>query len=321
MANKPSVGIIGTINYDRIIGNGFLLEDLGGIMYNLLGIHYLSRGQIQLKPAANFGYDIKEKLSAYLEGKCNIDCSGLYELKTNNPCVELRDIGEKGKDENLKHRVSKLTWGKISHLLACDMILVNFISGYDVGLGTLMKLRDAYNGIIYMDIHSLVLGIDKDGRRFYRRPDNWKRYLGIPDIIQMNFKEAMTFFYPSQPFRRPTPSLIEALGTNLMSFEPKMAILSLGSKGAVLFYSENSTFKSHHAIPGLKKTRRGEATGCGDLLSAAFMVALLLGGKPEESLDYSVAVATEKFLRPGLAASSELSPFKRNNPNQPKNRH
>ncbi|MBD3234679.1 MAG: hypothetical protein GF315_13215, partial [candidate division Zixibacteria bacterium] len=46
ISKNPEVGIIGTINFDRVIGDGFEYEDLGGIMYNILGIHYLSRGQI-----------------------------------------------------------------------------------------------------------------------------------------------------------------------------------------------------------------------------------------------------------------------------------
>ena len=46
-----------------------------------------------------------------------------------------------------------------------DALLVNFISGFEMSLGTAQLLRRGFGGPIYADLHSLFLGMQADGLR------------------------------------------------------------------------------------------------------------------------------------------------------------
>lgn len=311
MSHLSTVGIIGTINYDKVLSDGFQYEDLGGIMFNILGIHYLSGGKVRIKPVANFGFDIRDSIERHLAGKANIDRSGLHELRTKNPLVELRDAGPDGKEESLKYAVRSLSYRKISCLLGCDIILVNFISGRDVELATLRKLRGNYPGIIYMDVHSLTLGRRRNGQRFYRCPENWRETLGIADILQMNLKEAATLLGRSEDIEQLNDTQIDSFGKELMAIGVKAVVLTMGHKGAKLFCRNGASVDIHAAKPVPTESPTGEATGCGDIFTSGFIVSLLSGGVFIDSLDYAVQVATEKFKRPGLKGVSELGELRR----------
>ena len=44
-----------------------------------------------------------------------------------------------------------------------DALYVNFISGFEMSLGTAEALRRGFSGPIYVDLHSLFLGMGADG--------------------------------------------------------------------------------------------------------------------------------------------------------------
>ena len=53
-----------------------------------------------------------------------------------------------------------------------------------MGQGTPALLRT-------MDIHSLTLGIDKEGKRYLRKIDDWEEWIQNTDYLQMNETEAI----------------------------------------------------------------------------------------------------------------------------------
>ncbi|MBD3170422.1 MAG: hypothetical protein GF307_13135 [candidate division Zixibacteria bacterium] len=316
-SNYYRVGIAGTINHDLVYGDDLIYEDLGGVLYNILGIHHLSGGKVQMKTAVNYGYDIESRLSGYLENIDSVDMEGLYRQPVKNPLVELRDIGQGGKIERLKYRVPALSLSKLSRLTDCDLILVNFISGRDIKTDTLQKLRAGFEGIIYIDIHSLTLGIKSDGHRYYRRPDNWKAVFECADIVQMNLIETLTMIgEPGMTIRETEDKEIDRIGKQIINYGPKIFILTLGSVGAKVFYSTSRGVKVHFANLKTSKPLSGEATGCGDLITSAFIVSLFSGAGIPGSLEYAVSIATEKYLRPGLTGVAELGVFRKEIPDK-----
>ncbi|MCP4634381.1 MAG: carbohydrate kinase family protein [candidate division Zixibacteria bacterium] len=306
----PLIGIAGTINHDFIKTGGYEYEDLGGILYNILGFHYLSDGKISIKPTANYGYDIKTPLFDYLKDKNNILPQGLSKINSLNPTVRLTDIGTEGKSEVLKHFLPVLSYDQLLYLNNCDIILINFISGRDAESDTLRKLRESYHGIIYIDIHSLTLGIRQDGSRYYRQPECWKQILGIADIVQMNLKETLTLL--GEVSKSPdsiSDDGIVCLGESILSYGPNIFILTLGHKGATLFKKQNNQTGIFRSVSGNLKSTNGEATGCGDIFTSAFIVSILSDAGLQKSLDYSVAVASEKYKSPGLKQISLLNTY------------
>lgn len=311
----PSIGIAGTINHDFVHMRGYEYEDLGGILYNILGIHYLSSGLLNIKPVANYGYDIESLLFDYLKNKKNISIDGLNKVNTLNPTVKLNDIGIEGKSEVLKFLVPALSFDQLYNLKNCDIIIINFISGRDIKADTLWKLKESYKGIIYIDIHSLTLGIREDGTRFYRQPGCWKQVFESADIVQMNLKETITTIgEKSRSLDNISESDISRYGKYVLSFGPDIFLLTLGDKGAVSFIRKNDHIDSYYSGPKNNNSPAGEATGCGDVFTSAFVVSILTGSGIEESLDFAVKVASEKFRFPGLRVLSDFSGFARHVP-------
>ncbi len=58
------------------------------------------------------------------------------------------------------------TWPELGPLVAdLDALYINFISGFEMCLGTAQALRRGFAGPIYADLHSLFLGMQRDGVR------------------------------------------------------------------------------------------------------------------------------------------------------------
>ena len=73
------------------------------------------------------------------------------------------------------------------------MVLVNMISGMDITLETLdeirMDVRDDHVPV-YLDVHSLTLGINPDFTRFHRPVEQWRRWLFMVHAVHLNEEEA-----------------------------------------------------------------------------------------------------------------------------------
>ena len=82
-----------------------------------------------------------------------------------------------------------LKFEEIESFLDVDLILVNLISGWDVDLDFMQKLRMTYNGLIALDIHSLTLERLSDGTRCLKPVKDIHSWLDCADIIQLNEHE------------------------------------------------------------------------------------------------------------------------------------
>ena len=58
------------------------------------------------------------------------------------------------------------TWAELGPMVRdLDALYLNFISGFEMGLGTAQALRQGFSRPIYADFHSLLLGVQQDGVR------------------------------------------------------------------------------------------------------------------------------------------------------------
>ena len=114
----------------------------------------------------------------------NIKAEGIRKKEAqNNHCVIT--YGSSGeRREALEGRLPPLKYDDVRSYLQVDLLLVNFISGFDIGLEALKRIRREFAGIIYMDLHSLTLGIDPQGRRFLRPIPQAEEWIAQADILQ-----------------------------------------------------------------------------------------------------------------------------------------
>jgi hypothetical protein len=86
--------------------------------------------------------------------------------------------------------VPSWNWGELGPMVTdLDALYVNFISGFEMCMGTAQALRQGFRKPIYADLHSLFLGMQHDGIRTLqplRDPEAW---FSCFDVVQMNEEE------------------------------------------------------------------------------------------------------------------------------------
>lgn len=269
-SSGPEIGVIGTINRDTIHrADGSTVTSWGGLLYSL---KYLSeRGRGTIVPVVNAGRDGYDRIMEILGRFPRINRSLVRSVEAvNNHCF-LHYADQAHKCELLAGGVPPLTWLRVKPLLTADLILINFISGRDIGLTTLEKLRRSYPGPIYMDIHSLTLGRKKAAggfHRFLRRPRYWQRYAACADILQMNRIEFELL--SGRPLSE----------TNAVDFvrrhlpRVQCLLVTLGREG-VLVASRTDGRLRVLRVPVREVKHPYDTTGCGDIFAAGFILEYL----------------------------------------------
>jgi sugar/nucleoside kinase (ribokinase family) len=286
------IAVIGTINKDTIIfPDGRRTESFGGILYNVSALSGLGREDLEIYPVCNVGYDVHDRVTEILEGYGNVKQDGVRKVRRKNNHARLLIDEEGQRHEVLKNRVPILTFSRVEPFLDSDGILVNFISGFDISLSTLKRIRRETSSLIFMDIHSLALGIKRDGRRFFRTPKNWRGYIKQTDLVQANLAEWGVL--AGKDLTSSTD--LRYFGSYILSLSPEALLLTMGRGGAVMVYRHGKSCRVGNAR-GIRVREFKDATGAGDAFSAGFLVCYLKTKNLARSLDFAnrVAAATCK---------------------------
>ena len=275
MLSGFKVAVLGTINRDTVFtSQGERWEGFGGILYNLFGLSFQGRGGITLYPICNLGEDCYEEVMGILSQVDNIRCDGIRKRRgiNNHAIISYRPSGER--EEALEGGLPPLKYSEVESYLGVDLLLVNFISGFDLDLDTLRRMRRKFKGIIYMDLHSLTLGVDPQGRRFLRPIPQGEEWIAQADILQVNQKEAELLWggplKGAEEFSR--------FGRKMLSLGPFCLLVTLGSRGSFLL-EKGST--SH--FPTSSAALFDDPTGCGDIFAAGFIWEYLRSGDTHEA--------------------------------------
>jgi sugar/nucleoside kinase (ribokinase family) len=267
------IAVVGTINRDIIITHeGERRVSLGGIAYNTVALAALCPTDI-IVPVAYYGSDAKREIEGLFGAFNNIDSTGMAECEQGTNENVLKYLKMDTREEVLDVRVPQIEFGMLEGLVKCDFVLVNFISGNDMTIDTLKKFRRESSGTLYMDVHSLTLGIDEKGRRFDRVFENWSEWARCADLIQMSRKEASYFTGITGP--------IESTAKLVCSEGPRVCIVTLGEGGVLVTGSGREGFVQAKvdAVPADVR----DTTGCGDVFSAAFISSFSRGCDALES--------------------------------------
>ena len=286
---KFKIAVIGTINRDTILfPDGRRTESFGGILYNVSVLSALGRRDLEILPVCNVGHDVHHRVTEILGGYENVKLDGVKKVSRKNNHARLL-IDEKGdRHEVLKYRVPVLTFSRIEPFLDAEAILVNFISGFDISLGTLKRIRGETSALIFIDLHSLTLGVKRDGTRFLRRPKNWPEYLKQTDLVQANLAEWSTLAGENLT----SSTDLRYFGAHVLSLGPKALLLTMGRKGAVMVYRHGRSCRLKRT-QGIRVREFKDATGAGDAFSAGFLVCYLRTKNLAHSLDFANRVAAK----------------------------
>jgi sugar/nucleoside kinase (ribokinase family) len=305
----PGLGVIGNAVLDTIVPfRGKQVDSLGGIVHSLHALAALAPHPSFVVPSLKLGSDaapfVRSELAAL-----GVDTRFLRPTRAPQNRVELLYTSPTARQETLTGGVPPLGYRELTAFLAeIDVLYLNFISGYELTLPTLRRLRSAFAGPIYADMHSLLLGRTAGGVRFYRPLPRWREWVACFDMVQCNAEEAATLWRGSRSrsglpdsIARPArlgPGEMEDLSAALLEAGPRMFVLTDGARPVRIWIAGGRAWGLEARAPGVAR----DPTGCGDVLGAAFCGLHFLAKLPLEiALERAVAAAGYKATRVGTA--------------------
>jgi len=286
----PRLGVIGSLVWDVIHGRDTAappVEEWGGVAYALAGLDATLGPDWEIVPLIKVGSDVREAAGTFLRSLQRVAShSRFIEVPVPNNRVVLRYEKGERRCERMAGGVPAWTWGDLGPMVRdLDALYINFISGFELCLGTAQALRHGFRDPIYADLHSLFLGMGHDGVRTLRPLPDAPAWFGCFDVVQLNEGELRQL--SSDPL---------ALAAEMLGVGVSLLVVTLGRNGAV--YVAAPGFQSL-ASPGLTRTlgdtvttARIEApavdaldpTGCGDVFGAALCAGLLQGVAVEAAI-------------------------------------
>jgi sugar/nucleoside kinase (ribokinase family) len=286
------VGVLGTMIWDTITGRDGpgTTEEWGGIGYSLAALDAGLPGEWRVVPIVKVGRDRAAGAARFLKDLgCMVPGGRFVEVPAVNPRVTLRYEDLERRCEGLTGGVPLWTWEELGPMvLGLDAVYANYITGFETDLATMQALRHAFHGPIYGDLHSLALGIQKDGTRYLRPIEEALAWLTCFDMVQLNEGEMDQL--------GPEPL---ALAARALELGVGAVCVTLGARGTVYVAAGDfaglgwagAVRPPRGAGAGLVRTAliapeggslAGDPTGCGDVFGGT-MVAQLLGGAPIET--------------------------------------
>jgi hypothetical protein len=252
----PKVGVIGSLVWDLIHGRDPLApptEEWGGIAYALGGLDASLPPDWEIVPLIKVGRDLAPEAAELLRGLSRLTPGGrCIEVPAPNNRVVLHYQSAERRCERMSGGVPGWTWVELGPMvLDLDAIYLNFISGFELALGTAQALRQGFRGPIYADLHSLFLGMHHDGMRVLQPLADPTAWFECFDVVQLN-EDEMRQLSPD-----PLSLSAQALGAGT-----SLLVVTLGPKGAA--YVAAAGFEGWRADGRTVGRSDGQLPGQGD---------------------------------------------------------
>jgi sugar/nucleoside kinase (ribokinase family) len=300
-----TITIIGHLCLDVIShADGTETQSYGGIFFSVATAANLLCPNDTIYPVFGVGKGEYDSLIERLKIYPNVDASGIYKFNAPTNQVHLMYKNDRERIECSKNVAEPTPWKRIRPYLDSNIILLNMISGFDITLETLdeirMDVREKHTPI-YMDVHSLTLGINEDFTRFHRPVENWRRWLFMLHGVQMNVEEAAILT---------TERLNESnFAKQVLALNTKVLIITRGENGCSAFVDERKHVQ-HSDIPGIQIQKPADSTGCGDVFAAAYCSQYGKSKNIIESILFANKVAAFKAQSLGPVEIDKLSVFR-----------
>lgn len=294
------VVVIGTINQDLILPfRGTSIQSIGGIFYTISALSKLGGQNLKIVPISYLGSDMYPAFLRLLKQYPNVLPDGLQEIDQKNHKVILEYKSAEERVEKALFNFPSLEWGNLENFLDADFYMVNLITGWDISLAAYQELSRLHYRRMYLDVHFLVMGIDKLGKRFPQRPANVDAWIRGARFVQMNERE----------FR-----IISGNSANdILFFEnyfkpDQILIITLGSKGARVIFRKDDIVRKKE-FPAYPVEDVVDVTGCGDVFGAGFVTRYLRNGNLYQAIEYANRAAGVNSLLRGTNELDRLLPL------------
>jgi hypothetical protein len=282
----PRLGVLGSLVWDEIHGRDPAappVEEWGGIAYGLAGLDASLAPDWEIVPLIKVGRDLAVEAAAFLRTLKRLSPGArCVEVPVPNNRVVLRYESTDRRCERMSGGVPGWTWSELGPMVRdLDALYLNFISGFELCLGTAQALRAGFPGPIYADVHSLFLGMRQDGVRVLRPLPDAPSWWGCFDVVQMNEDEMAQL--------GADPLIVSA---DVLGAGASLLVVTLGARGAAYVAAAGFDGWGGAAAGGPVRTARIGAgsvdaldpTGCGDVFGATLCARLLAGDAVEPAI-------------------------------------
>jgi hypothetical protein len=319
----PRVGVVGSLVWDLIHGRDPLApptEEWGGIAYALGGLDASLPPEWEIVPLIKVGRDLAPQAQELVRSLARLIPGGrCIEVPAPNNRVVLHYQSAERRCERMSGGVPAWTWTELGPMVQdLDAIYLNFISGFELALGTAQALRHGFRGPIYADLHSLFLGMQHDGMRVLQPLADPAAWFECFDVVQLNEDE----------MRQLSPDPL-TLSSQALAAGVSLLVVTLGPKGAAYVAApgfdgwsrpDASAMREGAAVTLSKakgpspdacplRPAQGDSvavrsalvpadpvdaidpTGCGDVFGAATCARLLAGDPVEDALRHATTLA------------------------------
>ncbi len=284
------IAIIGTVVLDQICDvQGRVTESPGGLLYSISALQAVCNKEDRIIPISRVGSDFYEDLCTLLNDDQRIDLSGLIPFEGRNNRVVLTYNTPQERIERSLYPMPPLTIQELTPAFTADVVLLNFISGWEVELETYRELATNIKGPLAVDLHSLTLAREADGTRRPRFVENIGPYLQPATVIQFNENE----------FKRISKENLQRFFKIYCFDQYKIVNLTLGHRGSLTVYRSGEEVNSLAVAPPAK-IKVVDPTGCGDVFFVGFAIPYFKTKDVAFSAEQANRLAALSGMQPGL---------------------
>lgn len=257
--------VIGQSVVDNINTPTIKITQAGGIFYTILGLNTI----IDKDDEVYLVSSVEKNTYKYFKEEYEKVNKKYLIWSEIIPTVTLNIYEGKERDEQYSAITSSL-FIKYDDLKNYDVILLNMITGFDITLNQLKKIRANFGGPIYLDVHSMARRIGENMKREFRTISDFSEWAENVDIIQANENEFNCLTNEDN-----IPKYILNKGT-------KYLIKTMGIKGTRVYMKDGEEIKSIYI--SANKVNEGATVGCGDIFGSVFFYNYIKGGKLKDIL-------------------------------------
>jgi len=236
----------------------------------------------------------------------------VIEVPYPNNRVTLRYESSERRTERLTGGIPGWHWLGLKPLLAdIDALYINLISGWELSLETAQLIRQNFSGVVYCDLHSLLLAVDSEGYRIPHMVPNVASWMQCFDLLQVN-EDELALLAPDAM----------ALAATAMAAGVSVINVTLGPRGAVFFAAPGFEHLSDirrtslpasaalggairtSLVPAVRPAQSGtsDPTGCGDVWGATYFARLVAGDKLGDAIDAAMRAASRNLTHHGATS-------------------
>lgn len=308
-----NLSVIGTTCIDIIKWSNipYTFKSFGGIVYLITSLSCLFKDSANIYPVTRIEKKYYKKYIKLLEKYPNIKFEYIYsEPGRTNIVSLLYDIEHNHRCEKSFLGSTPINFSQIKPVLNfSDIVIVTYISGYDISLNTLETLRRNYTGMIYGDIHSFILTKSLKGIRKYKSIKNYERWIRNFNILQGSEIEWQVLL--KDRFPSLTIDNFDKVAEYVLSLGVDKIIMTIGKKGVIGAEKVKNKVKIYN-IPGRKIKKLKDTTGCGDTLTAGVIWGLITGKEFATALKIGNYLASFKAQKLGFFTQREMRLLLRN---------